>query len=88
MGRTFAQNGGAGRAWSPMIELLASREFTSGARTTWDLVPQVQVTLPTRQHIAANVGVEVPVNERKGRGPRLLFYLLWDWFDGGFFDGW
>jgi len=88
VGRTFAQNAGAGRAWSPMIEVLASREFTSGARTTWDLVPQVQVTLPTRQHIAASVGVEVPVNERKGRGPRLLFYLLWDWFDGGFFDGW
>jgi mono/diheme cytochrome c family protein len=87
-GRTFAQGAGAGRAWSPMIELLAARELRSGERTTWDVVPQVQVTLPTRQHIAASAGVQLPLNQRKGRGARLLVYLLWDWFDGGFFDGW
>jgi hypothetical protein len=87
-GRTFARDGGAGRAWSPMIELLAARDLESGALTTWDVVPQMQVTLNTRQHIMANVGVQIPVNERRERGARLIVYLLWDWFDGGFFDGW
>jgi hypothetical protein len=88
VGRTFAEGRGAGRAWSPMMEVLAARELRSGERITWDVVPQAQVTLSTRQHIAASVGVQVPVNQRQGRGTRVLFYLLWDWFDGGFFDGW
>jgi hypothetical protein len=30
-GRTFAQDGGSGRAWSPMVELLAARELRSGS---------------------------------------------------------
>ena len=88
VGRTFAQRSGAGRAWSPMTEVLASRELARGQRITWDVVPQVQVTLPTRQHIAASAGVQMPLNERVRRGTRLLFYLSWDWFDGGFFHGW
>jgi hypothetical protein len=87
-GRTFAAGGGAGRAWSPMVELTAARELRSGERIAWDLVPQVQVTLSTRQHLAASAGVQIPVNQRSGRGTRVMFYLLWDWFDGGFFDGW
>jgi hypothetical protein len=87
-GWTFAQQGGAGRAWSPMLELLAARDLESGATTEWDVVPQVQVTLNRRQHIMANVGVQLPLNERRDRGTRLIAYLLWDWWDGGFFDGW
>lgn len=87
-GRTFAEGDGAGRAWSPMMELIAARALRTGERITWDLVPQMQVTLSTRQHLAASVGVQVPLNERKDRGTRLMIYLLWDWFDGGFFDGW
>jgi cytochrome c5 len=77
-----------GRTWSPMLELVAARELESGARAEWDLVPQVQVTLSTRQHIMASLGVRVPVNERAERPARLLFYVLWDWFDGPLFGGW
>lgn len=87
-GRTFAQDGGFGRAWSPMMELLAVRELEDGAPVEWDLVPQMQVTLNTRQHIMLNGGVQFPLNERQGRGRRFIVYLLWDWWDGGFFDGW
>jgi mono/diheme cytochrome c family protein len=87
-GRTFAQAGGAGRAWSPMVELLGARDLESGARTAWDVIPQMQVTLNTRQHVMLNGGVLIPVNQRRGRGARVIVYLLWDWFDGGFFDGW
>ena len=71
-----------------MLEVLAVRELASGEEAKWDLLPQVQVTLSTRQHIMANVGVRIPVNEREGRSTAILVYLLWDWFDGGFFEGW
>jgi mono/diheme cytochrome c family protein len=87
-GRTFTQDGGFGRAWSPMVELLAVRELESGESIHWDLAPQMQVTLNTRQHIMINAGVQFPLNERQGRGTRFIAYLLWDWWDGGFFEGW
>jgi hypothetical protein len=88
VGWTYAQHGGAGRAWSPIVELLAARELASGATTHWDVVPQMQVTLSRRQHIMASGGVQIPVNDRTGRSTRVMFYVLWDWFDGGLFAGW
>jgi len=87
VGRTFEQ-GRFGRAWSPMIELLGARELEDGEPAHWDVAPQVQVTLNQRQHIMLNVGARVPVNDRGGRHTSIMAYLLWDWFDGGFFDGW
>ena len=71
-----------------MIELLASRELVSGADITLDLAPQMQVALNTRQHVLINVGVRVPVANSQGRKSQIVMYLLWDWFDGGFLDGW
>jgi hypothetical protein len=87
IGRTYEQ-GQFGRAWSPMIELLGAREFESGVRTEWDVVPQVQITLSKRQHVAMSAGVRLPVTERDERSMQVITYLLWDWFDGGFLDGW
>lgn len=87
-GWSFAQNGGVGRTWSPMVELLAAREIAAGEKVQWDLVPQMQVTLSKRQHIMVSGGVQFPMNEREGRSRKFILYLLWDWFDGGFFDGW
>jgi hypothetical protein len=88
VGKTLTQGRGFGRAWSPMIELLADRDLASGAKTNWDVVPQFQVTLSTRQHIMANFGVRVPATNTAGRPIQVMFYLLWDWFDGGLRDGW
>jgi hypothetical protein len=87
VGRSFSQRRW-GRTWSPMVELLAARELASGHATQWDVAPQMQVTLSTRQHIMASGGVRVPINEREGRHPQILVYLLWDWFDGPLFGGW
>ncbi len=88
LGKSFAQNGGWGRTWSPMLEILGAKELVDGERVQWDLVPQVQVTLSTRQHIMLNVGVRFPLTESGPRSTQFVMYLLWDWFDGGFFDGW
>ncbi|MEJ2310987.1 MAG: cytochrome c [Gemmatimonadales bacterium] len=86
-GRSWMQ-GGWGRAWTPMVELLGSAELESGGTTQWSLVPQLQVTLSRRQHIIANIGVGLPLDDTEVRRPEILFYLLWEWFDGGFFAGW
>jgi hypothetical protein len=82
------REGEFGRLWAPMVELLGSRELTAGAPTHWDLLPQVHVTLSRRQHIRADVGVRIPVNERNGRSTQVLGYFLWEWFNGGLTTGW
>lgn len=87
VGKTFTE-GRWGRAWSPMVEVLGSRELTGGEEARWDLLPQVQVTLNQRQHVMLDVGIRLPVAETRGRDPEVLVYLLWDWFDGGFLEGW
>jgi mono/diheme cytochrome c family protein len=87
LGRSFAARP-FGRVWTPMIELLGAKELAPGEDPQWDVAPQLQVTLSTRQHVMANAGVRVPVSETAGRDTRVIVYLLWDWFDGGLFDGW
>jgi mono/diheme cytochrome c family protein len=77
-----------GRAWSPLLELLAAREMQSAAENEWDALPQLQVSLSARQHILLNAGVRVPLTQRSRRRTSVMVYLLWDWFDGGFFSGW
>jgi mono/diheme cytochrome c family protein len=88
LGRSFRQEEGFGRTWSPMVELVIDRDFETDARTNVEIVPEMQVTLSRRQHVRANIGVQVPVANTEGRGVQVLFYFLWDWFDGRLFDGW
>jgi mono/diheme cytochrome c family protein len=88
LGKTFAQNHGFGRIWTPMVEFVADRDLVSGAKTNWDLLPEMQVSLNKRHHVRANFGVQTPVNNTLGRSTRLMFYVLWDWFDGGLREGW
>src|SRR5262249_53213695 len=88
LGKSFAQAKGLCRLWSPMVEILADRELVTEQKTNWDLLPQLQVTLSKRQHVRANFGVRFPVNNTASRSTQLLFYLLWDWFDGGLREGW
>jgi mono/diheme cytochrome c family protein len=88
IGQSYGQNKGLGRLWSPMVEFLADRDFETGAATTWSIVPEMQVTLSARQHIRANVGVEIPTGNTAGRSVEVLFYVLWDWQDGKLTEGW
>jgi mono/diheme cytochrome c family protein len=88
VGKSWSPDAGLGRTWSPMMEFLVTREHKLGERTDFDISPQLQVTLAKRQHIRASGGARIPVNNRLGRSYEVGFYLLWDWFDGGFRDGW
>ncbi len=87
VGRTFEQNR-FGRLWTPMLELLAKRPLVSGAAVEWDAVPGAQVTLNTRQHVRLAGGVRLPLTEIEQRRKSVIVYLLWDWYEGGFFEGW
>jgi hypothetical protein len=88
IGRTWMADSPFGRAWTPMLEALGARELESGADVEWDLVPQLQITLSTRQHVIASFGARVPITQRSERETAIVFYLLWDWFDGGVLEGW
>jgi mono/diheme cytochrome c family protein len=87
LGKTWT-TGKWGRTWTPMLELVGARELESGAGQEWDVVPQMQVSLNTRQHVLLNFGVRVPLTEARSRPTQLMLYVLWDWFDGGLLDGW
>jgi mono/diheme cytochrome c family protein len=88
LGQSLAANHGLGRLWSPMVELVASRDLVDGAKTDWDVVPQMQVTISRRQHVRANLGFSQPFTNTKGRQSQVMFYVLWDWSDGKLTEGW
>jgi len=87
-GKSFRADRGLGRMWSPMLELIANRDFVTGGSTDVDLIPEVQVTLSQRQHVRALVGLQLPMTNRGARPKQVGFYILWDWFDGSLFGGW
>jgi hypothetical protein len=71
-----------------MLELIGIVDFGSTTTVDLDIVPQIQISLNRRQHISMNVGVWIPATRNDTRATRVGAYLLWDWFDGGFFEGW
>jgi len=88
VGKTFAPDHGLGRAWTPMMELIADRDFEKGASTNWSVIPQIQIPISKRLHILGSVGVSLPVNNTADRQKQLMFYLLWDFADGTLKEGW
>lgn len=88
VGHSVAPDHGLGRLFSPMVEFLASRDYSPDAQTDWDVLPEMQVTVSRRQHIRAAFGYRKPITDVSGRAPRVSFYVLWDWAEGHFWDGW
>jgi len=85
LGRTFTPRP-FGAAISPMVELIAVWSLDGGSTFDLDVAPQVQIPLSRRQHVRLNVGARIPITRE--RDTRVGAYLLWDWYDGGFFEGW
>jgi len=88
LGQSIAANHGLGRLWTPMVEFVAARDLVDQARTNWDVVPEMQVTISRRQHIRANIGFSKPFTNTASRPSQVVFYLLWDWADGKLTKGW
>ena len=70
-----------------MVEFLAVRDFQTGASTDWDVLPEMQVTVSRRQHFASTSGCGSP-SPTPRPPPQVQFYVLWDWADGKFWEGW
>jgi mono/diheme cytochrome c family protein len=88
IGKTFSTERGLGRRWSPMVEFIADRDLVAGAVTNWDIVPQIQIPMSKRMHVLGSIGFRIPANNTAGRQKQLMFYVLWDWVDGGLLQGW
>lgn len=88
LGQSLAADHGLGRLWTPMVEFVADRDLLTAARTDWDVVPQMQVTISRRQHVRGNLGFRQPFTNTAGRPNQVVFYLLWDWGDGKLTEGW
>ncbi len=83
LGKTAIQ-GRWGRAWTPMLEVLGSH---SEEGVQIDFLPQAQIALNRRQHVLLNVGARLP-STGSDASAALVVYVLWEWFDGGFLEGW
>jgi hypothetical protein len=51
------------------------------------VLPQVHMGLTRGGHVALNLGVELPLSDQV-YDYRARLTLLWDFADGGFFQGW
>jgi cytochrome c len=82
------------RSVSPGLELVASFPIdrgTGASRKSFSqvsLIPQAQIGLNKRGHIMLNLGAEVPLNDTDRYDYRAYAYLIWDFADGGLFEGW
>jgi hypothetical protein len=88
VGQALAPDHMLGRLFSPMVEVLATKDFKPGASTDWDVLPEMQITISRRQHVRTGFGVREPFTNTNGRTPQVLFYLLWDRADGKLWGGW
>ena len=73
VGKSLSKDKGIGRLWAPMVELVAARGLGPRAHNSYDVIPQMQVTLSKRQHIRFNAGFSIPVTNTVGRATQLMF---------------
>jgi hypothetical protein len=52
------------------------------------LAPEIQIPMSRRMHILGSIGYRIPVNNTANRPRQLMFYVLWDFPDGGLRQGW
>lgn len=78
----------------PAMEVVAEVPFERGTgagrkeSVQYSVVPQMRIGLNKRGHVALNLGVELPLNDKERHDWRAQVFLIWDFADGGFFEGW
>ncbi len=77
-----------GRVFAPMVEVIGAWDLQGKDDASWDIAPQIQIPLNRRQHVRLNLAARIPLSDTSTRPTRVGGYLMWDWFDGGLFDGW
>jgi hypothetical protein len=82
------------RAVFPALEVVAEVPFERGTEPNradsvqWSIIPQARIGLNKRGNIALNAGVELPLNDDYRYDWRAYVFFIWDFADGGLFDGW
>jgi mono/diheme cytochrome c family protein len=71
--------------FTPILELGGAKP--EDGENELSLVPQVLIQLSRLGHVAASIGVDVPI-AGPSRDARLTAFILWDFADGGLFRGW
>lgn len=83
-----------GRAVFPALELVAEMPFERGSGANrkeavqLEFVPQMRIGLNKRGNIALNAAMEWPLNDSDRYDRRVYVYFIWDFADGGLFEGW
>lgn len=82
------------RSIFPGLELVAEVPFERGSgpdrkdAVQWSVLPQARIGLNKRGNIALNTGLELPLNDHDRYDWRAYVYFIWDFADGGLFEGW
>lgn len=87
LGRTFAGDKGWGRSWSPQVELLTWHEFSPGAQVIGISRHSCRSVFPAPAY-SGQRGPARSLNNAAERKPMFVFYVIWDWYDAGLFEGW
>ncbi len=82
------------RSIFPALELVAEIPFERGTgpdrkdAVQFSILPQARIGLNKRGNIALNTGLELPLNDTDRYDWRAYVYFIWDFADGGLFEGW
>ena len=77
------------RSVFPALEMVAEVPFETASgedSVQWSILPQARIGISKRGHVALNVGVELPLNERDRYDWQAYVSLTGDFADGGFFE--
>ncbi len=75
----------AGRIISPVFEFIYENDFRSGR---FYLSPQVYLAMTKRGHVALSLGFRRIILGSSAEKFSVVGFLLWDFADGWFFEGW
>lgn len=86
----FQLGGGLGLERGRVVPMVEGRwrTFRNGVPAVVTVYPQMWVQLSRLGHVAASLGVEVPVRPAGSGDARIIAFLLWDFGDGGLTRGW
>jgi mono/diheme cytochrome c family protein len=73
-------------AWTPAVEFLGSRNLATG-ENEWASVLEISKPLSALGHVIGALGVRLPITESQEKY-RIEAYVLWDFGDGPFWNGW
>jgi mono/diheme cytochrome c family protein len=73
-------------AWTPAVELVGAVNLDTG-RHDHAVWIETSKAINTLGHVVASAGVQVPIRPAAA-ATRVEFYLLWDFGDGPFWEGW